>query len=853
MQPGAIQPWSDELTLLSPETGGEAGTRGEAGMPGASTLMSVDTSEATTAPVPLASQERYTDLGLLGEGGMGQVRRVRDALLGRIVAMKLLRPDRQAPAFDERFVAEAQLLAQLQHPGVVPIYDHGTLPDGRRYLTMREVHGATLGAAIAAVHAASGPERWGVDADGLSLHRLIDAFAAVCRTVAYAHERGVLHRDIKPSNVMLGERGEVLVLDWGLARVVEEAADEPVSVDAATSVAGVVVGTPCYMPPEQARGLPLDARADIYALGATLYEILYGRPPHRGRSLAVLAAIMDGEGPEFSGEGPPPPPELVALCRAAMASDRDARPASADALARAALHWLDGVGRRAEALALVAQAEAQRARAVACRQHAEALRAEAGALLAGVKLWEPEARKAPGWALEDEAARVESEALGLDEEADLTLHTALNRDPGLEEAHEALAARFQAQYVAADEARDPAGRRRAELHLRAHAEALPLARRGALQAWLRGDGALTLHTDPAGAEVWLERYVVRNRRLVPELVGPIGRTPLDDLPLAQGSYRLRLRAEGHQEVHYPVSIGRQERWDGVPPGGAEPHAVHLPRAGELQADERYVPAGWAWMGGDPHAKSSLPRRRVWVDDLVIQRSPVTNRDYIVFLDDLLEQGREEEALDLAPRENAGVAGTVGLLYYGRDQRGRFVLAPDAQGDAWLPDYPVVMIHWGAAVAYGAWLAERTGLPWRLPGELEWEKAARGVDGRYYPWGDWLDPSWSCVLESHRIRPLPATVETFPVDESVYGARDLAGNTREWCGDLYQPDGPELVDGRVVPPCPPMRPDMSNELRRSLRGGLWGGLAHYARSATRSGAEPASRSVYVGFRLARSLP
>ncbi|MBM4109726.1 MAG: formylglycine-generating enzyme family protein, partial [Phycisphaerae bacterium] len=175
-----------------------------------------------------------------------------------------------------------------------------------------------------------------------------------------------------------------------------------------------------------------------------------------------------------------------------------------------------------------------------------------------------------------------------------------------------------------------------------------------------------------------------------------------------------------------------EHWDGVPPGEREPRPVVLPLPSELAPDDCYVPAGWFWSGGDPEAVDGMPRRRLWCEGLVFKRFPVTNRDYLAFLDDLVSRGREEEALRWVPRQRAGLAGEEGAMNYRREANGRFELAADAEGDLWLPDWPVINVHFGCAVAYPRWLAERSGLPWRLPGELEWEKAARGVDGRFFP-------------------------------------------------------------------------------------------------------------------------
>ncbi len=350
---------------------------------------------------------RYEDLGLLGEGGMGEVRRVRDRDLNRVMAMKVIRGDlMERPAALARFVEEAQCSAQLQHPGIVPVHELGRMPDGRVYFTMREVRGRTLGDVIAEVHVASA-EVWRPGRSGWTFRRLVDVFVKVCEAVAYAHARGVVHRDLKPANVMVGEHGEVLVVDWGLAKVrgqrdrAAEAGDLDVVVTDRSSSGGTatkmgaVAGTPAYMPPEQARGEidRIDARSDVYALGAMLYEILAGRAPYEGASAqAVLRMVLAGPpeppgravgpaadtwsyGPESLEQpapvGPALPAELVVACLKAMSREPGERHRDASEFAVEVASWLDGARRREQAIevvelatALGPEAEALRARAV---------------------------------------------------------------------------------------------------------------------------------------------------------------------------------------------------------------------------------------------------------------------------------------------------------------------------------------------------------------------------------------------------------------------------------------------------------------------------------------------------------
>ena len=246
--------------------------------------------EASNILVTQEQPGRDRESGILGEGGVGEVHRVRDQHLGRDVAYKILSSKaRHMSSSDEaRFLSEARITGQLEHPGIVPIYELGRREDGSLYYTMKIVRGRTLAKAL----------------QGRDLHRrlaLLPAFIDCCQAIAYAHNKGFIHRDLKPANVMLGTFGETVVLDWGLAREISPKAQDSQS----RTLAGVVLGTPGYMAPEQAQGrsAQADARADVYSLGAMLYELLAGaRPYGKGPPLAILSrALM----------GPPQPPERL--------------------------------------------------------------------------------------------------------------------------------------------------------------------------------------------------------------------------------------------------------------------------------------------------------------------------------------------------------------------------------------------------------------------------------------------------------------------------------------------------------------------------------------------------------------
>ncbi len=739
---------------------------------------------------------RYDLLEILGAGGMGEVWRARDTLLDCDVAVKILHPSlKDHPTWRDRFQAEARLTARLQHPGVVPVHDQGVLPDGRPWYAMAVVEGPTLGRIVRA--------RSPGETGGFSLRSLLQILLRVTETVAHAHQQGVIHRDLKPDNVRVGRHGAVLVLDWGIARrlgTAEVSAEEGVT-PSSSPVASQGVGTPGYMAPEQSQGGRLGPESDVFALGVMLGEILAGQSlPHDGES-------------------------LLAIQRRAVAENPGERFPDASALAGELALWLDGERRREQALLLVGEADATEARARALREEAARLRAQAPPP-SGV---ESLSHRTQRWRIEDEAEAREGEAELAELQMVQQLGAAFTWVPDLAEAHRRLAHHYQRLHRGAEERRDERGARGYEVLLRAHD-------RGEHRAWLRGEGALTLLTAPSPARVVAEKYVLHGRKRVAEPFRDLGTTPLMEIPLPHGSYRLTLLAEGCTPVFYPVQVGRLQHWDGVPPGESSPLPIPLPSLGDLGENEVYVPPGWFLAGGDPLAGNAISGVRLFCPGFVMDRTPVTNAQWLEFLHGLLAEGvPEEEVLAVAPRERVAVQGPRGRLIYGWDGT-RFHLEADAEGDRWEPDWPVVMVDQAAMERYARWRSGREGVRFRLPDEVEWEKAARGVDGRLFPWGDFFDPAWGCVRHSHppQKRMAPVPVSSFPDDESPYGIRGLAGGVRDLCRPVHAVTVDDFRDFPV------------------LRGGAWNTLPDLARSAARGWMNPLERNQNVGVRLVRSM-
>lgn len=316
------------------------------------------TQQIATVALAAPGPSRYSRLRLHATGGIGRVWLARDGDLGRDVALKELRPEQaDQAAFRTRFLQEARVTGQLEHPGIVPVYELVREGDERVFYTMRFVKGRTLSEASRAFHS----RRLAGEVETLDLPALLNAFVTVCNTVAYAHSRGVLHRDLKGQNNLLGDFGEVVVLDWGLAKRLQgppegvadaaPAARQEAAEDSAQTVHGQVLGTPAYLAPEQAAGRldQIDRHTDVYGLGAVLYEILTGQPPFSGPDTAAVLRKVQEEEPTPPRElWPEVPAALEALCLRALAKRPTDRPAAAVDLANEVQGWQEYERRKAE-------------------------------------------------------------------------------------------------------------------------------------------------------------------------------------------------------------------------------------------------------------------------------------------------------------------------------------------------------------------------------------------------------------------------------------------------------------------------------------------------------------------------
>jgi eukaryotic-like serine/threonine-protein kinase len=759
----------------------------------------------------IVQSERYVWVGELGRGGMGRVDAVFDRALGRTIARKTVLPNRGHPAL---LIAEAQICAQLEHPSIVPVYDIGAEDNGLPHYTMRVIRGRTLRQVLA--------ENWNRDKPQLGLVQLLGILRQVCLAVDYAHSRGVVHRDLKPENVIVGEFGEVYVLDWGVAYVTETSDIRRSGRAGSTLDAAGSLG---YMAPEQALGEPIDARTDVFALGIILFELLTGERPfadHDVESIHERISKPPSRTPsQFSSRKVTPAfDELVMSCLAPWPEDR---PNSARVVAEAIDMFLDGERARLERAREAAAHTDDGLRAMAALEaldaEARSLQESAESLLSTLSSWEPASRKQEAWKMAQEGRRLASEAARALARAEAAFTRALGRVPDHPEARRGLTALYFRQFEAAEARGDH----------EQMAQYLDLARAyddGKMRLELADQGELVVAITSPSVELTVARYEPCGLLLECGSPRALGHEPV---LLDSGSYLIKARCET-REVCYPLLIQR-----------AKTHrlSLRMPGVGEVPRGMILIPGG-PFLAYPPRTKRTL---RCELPDFAIGEYPVTFREYVAFLGSISDPEERERRTpglgkELAPLLVRTESGGWELSERCVEGEARLRVPPDRE-----LDLPVHAISWYDAVAYTRWLALRDGRPYRLPTELEWEKATRGADGRSFPMGEQLDAAFAKLRESRPEASQPEVIGAFQDDRSPYGVRDLAGGVADWTSTS--------LDGAPLPDLAEEGARAADERQAIWRGGTWGTTAAASR-AMRYSQMIRHRSVLVGFRVALSL-
>lgn len=708
-----------------------------------------------------------TPSGLLAEGGSGWVFAAHDASLDRTVAVKIARDES-----DRTLLTEARNTARLAHPSVLPVHRVGTAA-GRPYIVFALAPAQTLDA-------------WMVQERTL-VERLA-ILRGVAGALACAHELGLVHGDVHPRNVAVSEHGDAYVFDWS-----------------GPGVAGRLSGAPTHAAPEVLHGGAATPASDVFGLGALAWELAARAPLRARREGEELGAYIErwrsADVPRLE-IADPLGPDVQALVDSALARDPSMRPTAAG-WAQALEAVLTGAAERDRRTARGRELAASARDAIVRYRELGTQLAEAQRVVAVRRATTPGHasidHKRPLWAAEDRVAALQRDRDASWLEAAEQATTARGFVPSDPEPREILAELWMVRMEdmeARGDAREAAVARESVL-------AQDAARWGAV---LRAPAALSLAADvPAVAH--LHRFVERDRRLVLERIDSRS-LPLQRLELPAGSYLVEIESPGLAPTRYPVALERGEH-----------HAarVRVLSSAQIGDDWVFVPAGPFRMGGDALAREPVERCRPTVGDRFVRRTCVTSAEWKTFLDAL--------PVDRARAHVPGEAGPFGepIAFWQHD--GAEWTIPSA----WDPQWPVNAISLADAEAYAAWRSALERRAMRLPTEEEWEKAARGVDGRAYPWGDRFDPTFAHMRASVAGAPRPAPVGAYPVDTSVYGCADMAGGMREWTSSRFD-------EGQVV-----------------IRGGTWGDDALDLRCANRVGLQPHVRYSFVSFRLVSELP
>ena len=713
---------------------------------------------------------RYELQGEIARGAMGRILAGWDLHLGRPVAVKVLRKA-AAKDFDRvRFLEEAQVTGQLQHPNIMPLYELGRLRDQVAFV-MKRIDGTSLKNII------TGTRRGDLAMmKKFPRNKLIQAFQQLCTAVSFAHSQGVVHRDLKPSNVMMGDFGEVLLLDWGLCKIMGAGARSTRSTsDRWKTVQGQIIGTPAYMAPEQAGGLinEVDARTDVYGLGAILYHLLTHRPPFTGKSnREIVNRVLEEElvTPSLRAPQNRIPEALDDICLKAMARSPTKRFQSAAELGDAIQAYLDqpvSAGHLAQRHEIKAWIEKGRL----ALDKKQSLLEDAAILAHTIETEQSELeinataeRKKDVRRAEKELRQVQEALSRTTAEAISVFSRALGADP------DNAGARASLVELLINELENT---RLCGLTAQSafYAALLSEHDHGQLAELLEERGSLHLDVYPANAQVYLSRMTDFGGVLQPNDYEELSAPPIELKSLDAGIFALSMDAPGYAPVKTTFAIT---------PARCTRLRIRLLAHGNVPEGFVHIPAGTFLMG--PLQSTTTPPTEQALPDCLIQRFPVTAGDYLRFLR-ALAQDDQQQALRRLPR-----------IYSPHQELWpqSIVLKGEVEEiPGWGEDLPIVGVSAGDAAAYGRWYGDMIGRRCRLPTEEEWEKAARGAEGRRFPWGDQWNPSL-CASPESWAHELPPRVTDFSDDRSTSLVHGLAGGVREWTSSRWRGPTERLV-------------------------------------------------------------
>ena len=669
-------------------------------------------------------QTRYEPRRVVGAGGFGRVLEARDSRLGRIVAVKVGKDTRA----QNELVREGLLTARLQHPNIIPVYDVDHAQDGAAFYTMKLLVGQSLKELLATLRVG--------DLEAIERYprsRLLADFRSICLAVDYAHEQGVVHRDIKPANIILGRFGEVVLADWGLAGEIEELQQQDPT---------VVRGTPAYMAPERFGDEPWGSvAADVYALGASLYEILTFWPPRRGTVTEILEQLGTGP-PSLPSAFAQVPRELEDVCMAALARDPSARPPSAGTLAAVIEEHLDREREDRARRERAARSVATALSALSTYQQADAQTASAQtALDQRERALTPESAEAAREAVWDERRRVEYAQVhvaSLFGRATQAFESVVLDQPDHVEAHARLAELYFGRFRAAERSADRVNAAYFENLVRRHDD-------GTWVAEIERPAVLVAQCMDPSPQWALSRFEERGPLLQPVVVDRRSDANPVEFAVRPGSHLLVASRPGYATSRIPFVA---QRGDAV-------------RIRFTMYHEQDVPEGFVVV----HSCEG---------DFAIGRFPVTVAEYLEFINALSELG--EDVDPWLPRQIED-----GPAYFKWDGSQWSLPERDPEGDSWDPQWPMILVNAHHAERYASWRSAH--VSFCLPTREQWEHAARGADERRFPWGNGYDVSCAALRERNLSSPTLTPVGQMQRDRSPFGVQDLGGGVLEWTSSV----------------------------------------------------------------------
>jgi len=747
---------------------------------------------------------------VIGRGGSGWVVRAKDPRLEQWVAVKLSRQD-AGPTVRDGVLEEARVTAALQGPGVLAV--HKVLEVEEQVCVVFQL----------------APEATLADLDTLDRESILTLLHGVLVPLTRAHGAGVFHGDLHPRNVAYGSITEIYVLDWG----------------GGSDNAGEFTGHPGYAAPELLSGGAPTEASDVYSWGAMAWELFSGNPLRASPSEETLGeAVLRWREERLPAVPEALGPEVATLLLGALAQIPSDRP-SAESLKTAIHEILTGQSERmrryAESEALVARSRIGLDEYRDCTDRLRDEQRVVAVQRMKIMDWADAAQKRPLWDAEDRLKRlvVEQEVSWVRavEEA----FRAWTLSPENLEARSLLADLWWLRF------------RQHELggalgEIQVSLERIRQFDDGRYARILDGAAHVSLKSGELEGRVRVEAFVERDRVLERVLVDEVA-FPLERYELEPGSWLLTVEVEGKSPLGVPIALSRREHhranvvlwteeevgdgWVYMPGGAFKMGGDPIARQVAWKAGGR-GPLRTFRSGGDPLAKEAVEACSPTVRGCFVMRTCVRSGDYLAFLNDI-----DVETASLHVPGEAGLTGefrpywilgerwkTVSPEEFAvrTTDEGRWSLPAD-----WDPDWPVVAVSVDDALAYANWLSQKLGRRVRLPTEEEWEKAARGVDARAFPWGGSFDPTFAHMRRSQPGVPRLWPVGQYPVDCSVYGCVDMAGGVREWTASMFS-------EGQVV-----------------VRGGGWNDDMDELRCAGRRGLPKQFRSSGVGFRLVSEEP